>query len=318
MNSKVLLLVLAAFGPAAASRLAASKVQVLGSNLRAGMRPEIVAKSLAKVEDEWKAQFRLYVECNATANSQDEAKKCSAAPKAFERSCDTIVSAVVKASNGDHSVVREYMDDICAEPELKGWRQGRCKMLSATVLSGMSEDSYDNRETLNSQPLCQSFWQRFSAEEQQLLKQETAEREALEKKQEEERAAEEKKMAEERAEEEKRMKQEEAAEAKQRAEEEEARRKQEEELKRQAEASAAKLQVEQQAEAEAEKKAEAEAEKQAEEAKKVEEATAKSTANATATPTVVMANSTAVVATNASVNETKAAVSNATTVNKTK
>jgi len=244
-----LLLALVVAGPASASRLiAGSKAHAAGSFLRAGMRPEIVARSLAKVEDEWKSQFRLYVECNATASSRADAEKCDAAPRAFEHACGTIVSAVVQASNGDHRVVREYMDDICSEPELKGWRADRCQLLATSVLAGMTEDNYDNREHLNAAPLCQGFWARFSTEEQDLIRREAAEREAEEKRKEEERAQEEKVAAEQAAEEEKRRHEEEEAQAKQRAAEEaeeEAERREaaKEELKRQAEASALKLQA---------------------------------------------------------------------------
>jgi len=244
-----LLLALAVASPASASRLVArGKAHAAGSFLRAGMRPEIVARSLVKVEDEWRSQFRLYVECNATASSRADAEKCEAAPRAFEHACGTIVSAVVQASSGDHRVVREYMDDICSQPELKGWRAGRCQLLSASVLAGMTEDNYDNREHLNAAPLCQSFWARFSTEEHDLIRQEAAGREAEEKRLEEEHAQEAKAAAEQAAEEEKKRREEEEVQAKQRAaeEEDEAVRRQEaekEELKRQAEASALKLQA---------------------------------------------------------------------------
>jgi len=251
LSHPALLLALVVAGPASASRLiASSKAHAAGSFLRAGMRPEIVARSLAKVEDEWKSQFRLYVECNATASSRADAEKCDAAPRAFEHACGTIVSAVVQASNGDHRVVREYMDDICSEPELKGWRAGRCQLLATSVLAGMTEDNYDNREHLNAAPLCQSFWARFSTEEHDLIRTEAAEREAEEKRREEERAQEAKVAAEQAAEEEKRRHEEEEAQAKQRAEEEaeeEAARREEaakeEVMRQQAEASALKLQA---------------------------------------------------------------------------
>jgi len=240
---RAVLLTLVVAGPASASRLiASSKAHASGSFLRASMRPEIVARSLAKVEDEWKSQFRLYVECNATASSRADAEKCDAAPRAFERACGTIVSAVVQASNGDHRVVREYMDDICSEPELKGWRAGRCQLLATSVLAGMTEDNYDNREHLNAAPLCQSFWARFSSEEHDLIRKEAAEREAEEKRLEEEHAQEAKAVADQALEEEKKRQEEHAQEAKAVADqalEEEKKRQEEEEA--QAEQRAAEL-----------------------------------------------------------------------------
>ena len=39
--------------------------------------------------------------------------------------CSTVVEAVVKASSGDRSHVKEYMGIVCGEVELSGWHQDR-------------------------------------------------------------------------------------------------------------------------------------------------------------------------------------------------
>ncbi|CAK0900296.1 unnamed protein product, partial [Prorocentrum cordatum] len=173
--------------------------ELLARQHAAGDRGQIARQGRGRVEV---AGFRLYVECNATASSRADAEKCDAAPRAFERACGTIVSAVVQASNGDHRVVREYMDWPRRGPAA-GWRAGRCQLLATSVLAGMTEDNYDNREHLNAAPLCQSFWARFSSEEHDLIRKEAAEREAEEKRLEEEHAQEAKAVADQALEEEK-------------------------------------------------------------------------------------------------------------------
>jgi pyruvate/2-oxoglutarate dehydrogenase complex dihydrolipoamide acyltransferase (E2) component len=216
------------------------------------MQPEVVARTLATVEDEWKSQAAKFVECNAT-----QVEDCSASPNAFSRSCSVVVSAVVQASSGNLANVKEYMGTVCGEPELTGWHQERCTELASAVTDNMIYDDYGNRENFNSNGLCTNFWSKFVVEEKARMDQERAEREAAEKKAAEEAAEAAKKAAEE------------AAQLKMKQDREEAEKKAEE-AKRKAEEAAADL---------AAKKAEAE--RQAEEAKaKMEEA--KSAAEAAA------------------------------------
>jgi len=212
---------------------------------REGIRPEVVALSLSKVEDEWKNQYNLYVECNQTASSEAEARRCLDAPKAFERSCSKIVAAMVEASGGNRENVHEYMADVCSEPQLQGWRQGRCEILAATVLASMSPDSYSNREALNTRPLCVSFWSRFSAEEEEQMKLERARVEARQKKEQEEREAEEKRMAEQEGQQEAEQARIHAEEAEKEAQARAEEKRKEEAEKAEAEAAAAKLTLKQ-------------------------------------------------------------------------
>jgi len=223
------------------------------------MQPEVVAHTLLKVEEEWRSQAAAWAECNATAT--DASTECTAAKAAFGQSCATVVNAVVKASSGDRSNVREYLSDVCAEAELKGWRQERCSTMATAVNKVMTDNSYDNRESFDSNKACTSFWSVFVVDEQARLVKEKAEREAEEKREAEERAAAEKKAAEEKAAAEK-----EAAEAEKRRLAEEADRKAAEAQER-AEEAAQRLADKQ---AEAAKVAE-EAAKKAEEAKAVAE-----------------------------------------------
>jgi len=215
-------------------------------SLASDMQPEVVARTLSEVEDEWKSQAASFAECNTTETSE-----CGGAPEAFSKSCSTVVSAVVQASSGDRTSVKEYMNTVCGENELSGWHAERCTELASAVTDSMLDDNYENRENFNSGSLCTSFWSKFVVEEKARVEKERAEREAAEKKAAEEAAEAAKKAAEE------------AAEAQKQKEKEEAEQKAAD-AKRQAEEAAAELAAKKE-----------EAEKQAEEAKtKMEQAQA--------------------------------------------
>jgi len=135
-------------------------------SLQTDMRPDVVAKTLAKVEQEWNDETAEFLECNLTrskAGGEDAAKSC--APANFEKSCPTVVGAILRASSGTRSVVTEYMGDVCGEPALQGWMQDRCQVLSAALTDAMSEDSYENRESLDVSRFCQGFWGKFAQDE---------------------------------------------------------------------------------------------------------------------------------------------------------
>jgi len=215
-------------------------------SLASDMQPEVVARTLSEVEDEWKSQAASYAECNTTETSE-----CGGAPEAFSKSCSTVVSAVVQASSGDRASVKEYMNTVCSESELSGWHSGRCTELASAVTDSMLDDNYENRENFNSGSLCTSFWSKFVVEEKARVEKERSEREAADKKAAEEAAEAAKKAAEE------------AVEAQKQKENEDAQQKAAD-AKRQAEEAAAELAAKKE-----------EAEKQAEEAKtKMEQAQA--------------------------------------------
>jgi len=266
-------------------------------SLASDMQPEVVARTLSEVEDEWKSQAASFAECNST-----EASECGGAPEAFSKSCSTVVSAVVQASSGDRSSVKEYMNTVCSEKELSGWHAERCTELASSVTDTMVDDNYENRENFNSGTLCTKFWSKFVVEEKARVEKDRAEREASEKKAAEEAAEAAKKAAEE------------AAEAQKQKEKEDAEQKAAD-AKREAEEAAAELAAKKE-----------EAEKQAEEAKaKMEQAQA-AAQEAAKHHREVVANNTAhsnatVVASNATVvkhNETVPVVAKANTTNTTK
>lgn len=133
-------------------------------SLQADMRPDIVAKTLAQVEQEWNDETSQFLECNSTHRGEEDAiKKCT--PENFQKSCPTVVGAILKASSGTRSVVTEYMGDVCNQNALQGWMQDRCQVLSSALADAMSDDSYENRENLDTSRFCQGFWAKFAQDE---------------------------------------------------------------------------------------------------------------------------------------------------------
>lgn len=228
------------------------------SHLRRGkqfgkMNPEAVAHTLAAVESKWLTEAVAFAECNATDTACQEDTMTD-----YKKSCQTVVGAIVQSSNGDKSVVTEYLGDVCEQPELHSWKKSFCTNFATALTGALTEDAYVNRDDLALDTICANFLTRGflkqAAKEEvdraEKEKQEEAEKEAEEAKKEAEEA---KKEAEEKA-------AAEAAEAKEKAAE--------------AKAAAAKAAAEVAAKARAEAKAKADeaAQKAAEAAQKTAEA----------------------------------------------
>jgi len=131
----------------------AGSVVLRGGNAEQ-MRPEVVASTLAHVQDDWKAEA-------VTFTTEDTASG-KAAPATFGKSCATVVSAVVQGSGGDRKVAKEYMSNVCEQKSLAGWHKLRCTDLASAIVDhAMSADSYSNRQSLNSDKLCSNFWGKF-------------------------------------------------------------------------------------------------------------------------------------------------------------
>lgn len=260
--------------------------------LSSDMQPELVARTIVKVEDEWRAEAASFAECNETLSADaDVTAECGSATAAFQKSCATVVDAIVRASSGERSRVQEYMGIVCGEATLSGWHQARCGEFASSVVEAMADDDYENREGFAPAKSCTVFWSRFAVEERARVDQERAEREAAEKKAEDERIQAEQEAAARAAEEQKRREKEEA--------EEHAR-----ETKRQAEEAAEKLKTQRE---EAERQAE-EAKRKMEEAKAVaEEAAARHREMLARAANATLNGSAAVNATSASQNASQAA-----------
>jgi len=130
------------------------------SKLGGAMQPTVAARTLSKIESEWRSQALLFAECQADGHND-----CGRVQSSFQKSCGTVVTAVVAASSGDRDTVHEYMDVVCNEPELKDWKHERCQNFAKAISNSMTADNYENREHLNMQDLCLGFWARMSSEE---------------------------------------------------------------------------------------------------------------------------------------------------------
>merc|ERR1719271_1685757 len=229
------------------------------------MQPEVVARTLAGVIEEWQTFADSFLECSNGVNSTEMLDSCSRAKSDFVRSCAPVVTSMVQASNGQRDVVREYMRDVCNASVLADypWPRDQCQSLAAVVDGGMSEDAFENRENFNVSSLCGTFMAKFGADEKVHFDQVRSKIEAERERREKEEAEEAKK------EEESHKKTEEEAAEEAKKKEEEAKKKAAEEAKVHAEQ--VRAQAEEAARKLEEKKAEVEA-RQQEVAKAQEEA----------------------------------------------
>lgn len=149
--------------------------------LSSDMRPEAAAEALMSVEDEWRAEASLFAECsNSTSEESEPLVDCHAAPSAFQKSCGTVVNAIVQGSNGNRATVHEYLDTVCSQAVMNGYHQNHCRGIANALSAKMTGDIYTNRNVLNLKALCNDFWPTFLEEERHRLVQEAAAREAAE------------------------------------------------------------------------------------------------------------------------------------------
>jgi len=134
------------------------------------MQPTVAASTLSRVETEWRSQALQFVECKADATRSD----CGLMQSAFQKSCSTIVNAVVAASSGDRETVAEYMAVVCNEPQLNDWKHERCQSFAKAISNTLTADSYQNRVKLNAGGLCVGFWASMSNAEGSRVAQEHA------------------------------------------------------------------------------------------------------------------------------------------------
>lgn len=133
--------------------------------LAVDMQPDVVAHTLLNVEGQWRTQAAQTARNNASASA------------AFQKSCATVIDAIVQGSNGDKKRVNEYMNIVCSRSELQGWHQQRCEDLATAVESAMVFDQGGNREHVNVSHVCTGFWSRFVVEEREVAAKERSEQE---------------------------------------------------------------------------------------------------------------------------------------------
>jgi len=157
------------------------------------MQPELVAQSLAAVEEEWQTQASLFSECENIGSSSNTDKdsgsskvkendfdkvSCDGAPrasKAFSKSCGTLAQALVHGSSGNKDNVAELFSDVCSQDVLKGsHRAATCSEFASTVGEAMSANSYANRNYIDYNQLCTGFWQQLVAGQKKYRQEEAA------------------------------------------------------------------------------------------------------------------------------------------------
>jgi hypothetical protein len=174
-----------------------------------GMQPEVVARTLAKVEDEWQAEATHFMRCELAETKADVIKDCDTVPEHFSKSCSTVVNAIVQGSGGDLTVTKEYLVDVCSQSSMQSWRRDSCVSLARDVTRAMSASTYENRNSFQPKVACDTFWGHFlqtqkavhskdykAIEERQKKAAEDAARLAKKEKEEAEKRAEEKAEAE--------------------------------------------------------------------------------------------------------------------------
>lgn len=116
------------------------------------MNPEAVAHTLAAVEGKWLTEAVAFAQCNATDTACQEDTMTD-----FKKSCQTVVGAIVQSSNGDKSVVSEYLGDVCEQSELHSWKKSFCNNFANALNGVLTEDSYVNRDDLPVDTICANF-----------------------------------------------------------------------------------------------------------------------------------------------------------------
>jgi len=157
-----ILCLMVAVCPAAANRQQLRGLRADDMEHSAGaMQPTVVARTLSRVEMEWRSQALQFVECRADTARSD----CGLMQKAFQKSCGTVVNAVVAASSGNRDTVKEYMGVVCNEPDLRDWKQERCHSFAEAISGTMTADTLQNRVNFNTGGLCRGFWTKMSTAE---------------------------------------------------------------------------------------------------------------------------------------------------------
>merc|ERR1719274_285309 len=97
--------------------------------------------------------------CHEPNSTSLQASDCEFAQRSFVESCQKITEAVVQGSSGDKDDAKDYMQEVCSTPEMQheSMPERICLAFSNSLLDGMTEDAYSNRENLDTAKLCAGF-----------------------------------------------------------------------------------------------------------------------------------------------------------------
>jgi len=137
------------------------------SFLTGGLQPEVVAQTLARVQDEWIVQAAAFADCHAMTGALGN---CKGSQQSFGKSCAKVVDGIVQGSSGDQNMVGEYMNLVCAQKSLTAVHHDHCRGLQQAINGALQFNSYSNRMHFNSGELCNKFWSTFADSEQKRAK----------------------------------------------------------------------------------------------------------------------------------------------------
>merc|ERR1719387_374582 len=114
----------------------------------------------------------------------------------MEKSCFKVSKSIIAGSDGDEDRVADYMKEVCSEPSSSS---AMCNEFASGIDTAMIGDANFNREKLNLNKFCQSFWNGKvqTAAQEKKAQLDSEEKAMAEKKAQEEKEAAEKKAAEE-------------------------------------------------------------------------------------------------------------------------
>jgi len=142
---------LAAFLPVACEAARTrTGVQFLAKQLSEGAgTPDTIAEKLVTIENDWDAQVRLSVKCEAKSH-----RECPS-PPLFQQSCSAVAASFAQRG-GDRVGVHSFMTAVCSAPALNVPSRGQCQILATALedqmATGKAVDSIDTNS------LCQQFW----------------------------------------------------------------------------------------------------------------------------------------------------------------
>lgn len=118
-------------------------------------KPSLVAQKLVNIEDDWKAQLDLSVQCNAPGVKADVQEKCHKLPNLFQQACAAIAKSFVHLNSNDKHHFQTFMQSVCEDEAIKpdDWRHNACLTFGLDVLAAVP--FREDREYLG---VCRTMW----------------------------------------------------------------------------------------------------------------------------------------------------------------
>merc|ERR1719458_1338837 len=143
---------LAAFlGVACEAARVRTGVQFLARQLSEGAgSPSTVAEKLLTIEDDWDAQARLSVECEAKQKGE-----CQSPPPLFQQSCSAVATSFAQRG-GNRVGVQSFMTAVCHAIGTSTPSHERCQILATALDDEMATGK--SAGSIDTDNLCQQYW----------------------------------------------------------------------------------------------------------------------------------------------------------------